>query len=80
MVAFPSSVNLEARVIEELKLCLVFPAPAVCIPINFTSLCNGFSTQSVSMQDYLPVSIYSPYLGGGFISNLADGEWSHHCE
>lgn len=28
----------------------------------------------------LPVSIYSPYLGGGFISNLADGVLNHHCE
>lgn len=76
--------NLEVRVIAEVNLCLVYPAPVVCIPINLTSLCNGFSlkasVRSVSTQDYLSVSIYSPYLGGGFISNLADGELSHCCE
>ena len=72
------------RVIAEVNLCLVYLALVVCIPINLTSLHNGFSlkaaVESVSTQDYLSVSIYSSYLGGGFISNLADRELSHHCE
>lgn len=48
-------------VTAEVNLCLVYPAPVVCITINLTSLCNGFSlkaaVESAFMQDYLSVFI-----------------------
>jgi len=84
VVAFPSEVSLEVRILAEVTSCLVCPAPVVHIPIHLTSLRCGFPLEaavgSVSTQGYLSVSICSPYVRGGFISNLADGDLSYHCE
>lgn len=46
--------------------------PVVCIAINLTSLCNGFSLKpeagSVFTQDYMSDRFYSSYMGVGLIS------------